>query len=376
MFGRKIPLFKLFGFQINIDPSWFIIAILITWSLATGYFPNVHEELATSTYWIMGVAGAIGLFVSIVLHELGHSLVARRCGMEMRGITLFIFGGVAEMSQEPPSAQAEFFVAIAGPIVSVAIGGGLLVVAGLQGALGLPEAVGGVIAYLAFINLILVAFNMIPAFPLDGGRVLRAALWHARSDLRWATRVTSMIGSGFGLVLMGLGVVSFISGQFIGGVWWFVLGMFLQGAARMSYQQALLRQALEGESARAFMRSNVVTVEPEQTLEDVVQNFVYRHQHKLYPVVENGRLVGCVTIGRIKEVSRDAWGATRVRDVMDGCTEDNTIAPDVDAMQALAKLNRTGSSRLMVVEGDRLAGVLSLKDLMGFLAMKIDLEGE
>ena len=200
---RKIELFSLSGFKVSLDPSWFILAVLITWSLATSYFPFSYENLSKQTYWLMGVAGALGLFVSIVLHEFAHSWVARRNGLPMKGITLFIFGGVAEMTEEPPSPEVEFRVAVAGPIASIVISVACfaMTLAGRQ--VPLPVPVTGVLAYLALINLVLVAFNAVPAFPLDGGRVLRSVLWRWKEDLRWATRITSRIGGGFGLLLIG-----------------------------------------------------------------------------------------------------------------------------------------------------------------------------
>jgi Zn-dependent protease len=376
VFTHRIPLFKLLGFQVWIDWSWFILAVLITWSLAAGLFPALFKEanLSTATLWSMGVAGAIGLFVSIVLHELGHSLVARRFGMQMRGITLFVFGGVAEMTDEPPSAGAEFFMAIGGPIVSVVIGVCMLAPTMVGATLHWPIEVVGVTGWLGWINLVLVGFNLIPAFPLDGGRVLRAALWQWKKDLRWATHVTARLGSAFGIFLIAFGVLSAVFGNLIGGIWWFVLGMFLRGAARMSYQQVLFRRALEGEPVERFMRRDPVTVQPDMSVQELVEHFVYRHQFKLYPVTENGHLLGCVTLSAIKHLPQEEWGSRRVGDIMADCTEDNTVAPSSDAMHALAKLNRTGASRLMVADDGHLAGVLALKDVVGFLSMKVDLE--
>lgn len=375
MFGKKIPLFKLFGFQVSIDFSWFLIAILVTWSLAASLFPRYHEDLSTTTHWIMGVAGALGLFASVIAHEFGHAMTARRFGVEMRGITLFIFGGVAEMSQEPPSAKAEFWIAVAGPIVSLALG---LVLVGLDAArttLALPEPVAGVVGYLGWINLVLVGFNIIPAFPLDGGRVLRAILWHVRGDLSWATKVTAELGSSFGIALFVLGLLFFITGNLIAGVWWFLLGLFLRGAARMSYQQVLLRRALEGERVEAFMRPDPVTVGPDLPISDLVEEVIYHHHHKLYPVVDQGRLLGCVTLQDVKLIPRDQWPEHSVSEIMTEPNENNTVGPDADAMRVLSTLHNNGISRLMVARDDRLEGVIALKDLMGFLSLKIDLEG-
>ncbi|HUF78439.1 MAG TPA: site-2 protease family protein, partial [Thermoanaerobaculia bacterium] len=293
MFGKTIDLFSIFGFKIRLDFSWFLVAILITWSLAASYFPASSPGFAPAAYWMMGAAGALLLFASVVAHELSHATVARRFGMEMRGITLFLFGGVAEMTDEPPSPKAEFWVAVAGPIASFALGGLLFLAAG---ALALPPEVAAVIAYLAMINVVLALFNLLPAFPLDGGRILRSVLWQWKGSLRWATRVTSAIGAGFGFVLIGVGVFLLVAtGDFVGGMWLAILGLFLRGAARMSYQQLLLRRVLEGESVSRFMQAEPVTVPRHISVAELVEDYVYRHHHKLYPVVDGARLVGCVT---------------------------------------------------------------------------------
>jgi Zn-dependent protease/CBS domain-containing protein len=374
MFTRTFELLKIFGISLRIDLSWFVIAVLLTWSLATGFFPVYYGDLQPADYWSMGVGGTLGLFVSIVLHELGHSVVALRHGIQIRGITLFIFGGVAEMADEPPNAKAEFLVAIGGPAVSVAIA--LVCWAGWEAGMRLawPVQVVAVLGYLALINAILVAFNMIPAFPLDGGRVLRAILWHFQGSLRRATRVTSAIGSLFGIVLIGLGLVSFLGGNLIGGIWFFVLGMFLRWAAQMSYRQLLVRRALEGEPVSRFMQPDVKTVPPWLTLQELLDDYVYRYHHQMFPVVREGQLVGCVTTHVLREVPREEWGVRRVDQVADACAPDNTIESTADAMQALAKMTAADTSRLMVVDGGQLRGVLGLKDLMRFISLKTELE--
>jgi len=375
MFGKRINLFKLLGFQVRIDFSWIIIAVLIAWSLSTGLFPFQFEGLSTQTYWIMGIVGAIGLFLSIIIHEFSHSLVARKYGMPMKGITLFIFGGMAEMTDEPPNPKAEFMMAAVGPISSIIIAGIFYAIYSAGVAAGIPKPVNGVVQYLAFINALLAAFNTVPAFPLDGGRVLRSVLWGIKGNLRWATRVSSFIGSGFGVLLIVLGVLNFFGGNFIGGMWWFLIGMFLYSAAKMSYQQLLTRRALEGESVRRFMKTDPVTVTPDMTLDKLVEDYVYVFHHKMYPVVsDSDRVEGCVTTRQIKEVPREEWNQKRVRDVQVKCSEENTISPDADAIKALSMMNKNGESRLIVKEGDRLAGVVALKDMLKFLSLRVELD--
>jgi Zn-dependent protease len=377
MFGRRIQLFTAFGIPIRIDTSWFVVALLISWTLADSYFPSSYPGHPTATYWAMGIAGALGLFASIIIHELAHALAARQYGLSIRGITLFIFGGVAEMDREPPSAIAEFFVAIAGPIASVFLAVSFLVTGFVWMFAGWPGSVSGVLFYLMFINFVLVVFNMIPAFPLDGGRVLRSALWSWRKDLRWATAVTSRIGSGFGLLLIVFGVLEVIRRQdFIGGMWLFLIGMFLRSAAQGSYRQLTLRQNLEGETVERFMHPDPIAVPRAISVAEVVEQYVYRYHYKLFPVVDDDRLLGCVTTQQIKELPQEEWARQTVGSIATPCSPDNTVGPQTDALEALAMMSRSGASRLMVVEDERLVGIITLKDLLRFLALKVELEDD
>jgi Zn-dependent protease/predicted transcriptional regulator len=374
MFGKRITLFKLFGFQVKIDLSWLILGLLITWSLSQGYFPFVLKDLPKEIYWFMGVAGAIGLFVSIIFHEFSHSLVARRFGIPIKGITLFIFGGVAEMDDEPPSAKAEFSMAIAGPLSSVFMGIIFYMVFLLGKNAGWPTPINGVFSYLGFINWLLAGFNMVPAFPLDGGRVLRSALWKWKKNLRWATKIASRIGSLFGMVLIFMGIMNVFIGNFIGGMWWFIIGIFLRNASQISYQHLIVRRLLEGESVQNFMRKDPVAVPSSITIEQLVEDFIYKYHFKMLPVVEGGNLAGCVTTRQVKDIPREKWRKTIVRDIASSCSKENTISSDIDAMKAFSIMNRTGNSRLMVAEDNRLTGVITLKDIMQFLSVKMDLD--
>jgi Zn-dependent protease/predicted transcriptional regulator len=358
MFGKRIKLFKIFGFEVGIDWSWIILAILVAWSLSVGFFPFRYKDLSTQTYWFMGVVGALGLFFSIIFHEMCHSLVARKYGMPMKGITLFIFGGVAEMGEEPPSPKAEFMMAIIGPISSIAIGIVFYGIYFLGRQNGWSEPINGVVQYLAFINGLLAFFNLVPAFPLDGGRVLRSILWGLRRNLRWATRISQ-----------------FLKGNFIGGMWWFLIGMFLRGAAKMSYQQLLIRKSLEGEPVRRFMKTDPVTVPPSLSVAQLVEDYIYKYHYKMFPIVEDrDRLVGCVTTKQVKEIPREEWSHRNVKEIAAQCSDENTIGPQVDAMKALSIMSKKGTSRLMVTEGNRLLGVIALKDLLKFFALKVELE--
>ncbi|RJP44108.1 MAG: CBS domain-containing protein [Desulfobacteraceae bacterium] len=374
MFGKQLRIFQLMGFEVKIDLSWIIIALLVTWSLSVGYFPQKYLNYSTQTYWLMGLAGAAGLFMSIIAHEMAHSVIARGYGIPIRGITLFLFGGVAEMEEEPKGAKDEFVMAVMGPISSGLIAAACYGLFLLGRHVGWPYAVGGVVLYLAMINGLLAVFNLVPAFPLDGGRMLRAALWQIKGNLKWATRVSAGIGFGFGLFLIIYGVFHFITGHFIVGMWWFLIGMFLKNAAEASYQQLITLRTLEGEPLRRFMNTSPVTVPPDLTIDRLVEDYIYTYHHKFFPVVADGRLTGCIATRRIKEIPRDQWPATTVADVAETCNPDNTIGPDADATEALSKMRRTNSGRLMVADHDRLLGIVSLKDMMAFLSLKIELE--
>jgi Zn-dependent protease/CBS domain-containing protein len=374
MFERRISLFSLFGFKVSLDISWLVLAVLIVWSLAEGLFPEYYPGLKTAVYLWMGIAGAIGLFASIIFHEFCHSIIARYYGLQMKGITLFIFGGVAEMEDEPQSPKVEFLMAIVGPLSSFLLSGIFYVLGTSAKNVGWPIPISGVLLYLAGLNSILAVFNLIPAFPLDGGRVLRSILWGIKHNLRWATHVASSLGSAFGIILMILGVISFISGNVIGGIWSFLIGTFVRGASQMSYKQMVIRKALAGESIQRFMKSEPVTVPPSLEISQLVQNYFYKYHYKMFPVLDNGRIKGCITTKEVKAIPPEQWSSYTVGDLAKPCSGENTISLQVDAVKALSLMSRTGNSRLMVLDGDKLVGIVTLKDLLQFLALKIDLE--
>jgi Zn-dependent protease len=377
MFSHRIRIFRLLGFTVWIDWSWLLLAILIVWTLAVGYFPHVAPHLGEATYWWMGIVGLCGLAFSIIAHEFAHSLVARRYDMPIRGITLFVFGGVAEMEEEPTSASGEFWMALVGPLTSFALAIIFYFVADAMAAAGDGSALSpaaAVVTYLAFINGLLALFNLIPAFPLDGGRILRAALWGWKGDILWATRIAGAIGSAFGFGLIVLGLLSVITGNFVTGIWWFLLGMFLQMAARASVEQRIIRSTLSGVPVSRVMRRDPLSVSPDLSIERLVQDYFYVHFLKWFPVAAaDGRLVGCVDIRDVKKVDRGEWSSRTVRDVMEPCSDDNSIDETSDAALALQQMQRSGKSRFLVLENGKLMGVLALRDLIDFLAMRAEL---
>lgn len=372
---RGFHLFTLFGFEVKLDLSWLLLALLISWSLGAGWYPARYPELSTHAYAWMGIATAIGVFFSIVFHEFSHSVVARYYGMPIRGITLFIFGGVAEMEDEPPDPKSEFLMAIAGPISSFVLAALLWLAAAAARESAVPEPVSGVLATLAVINFTVAVFNLAPAFPLDGGRVLRAALWHWRRSLHEATFISSRIGRGFGTALMILGVIGFVGGNLIGGMWWFLIGIFVRGAAGSAYQQLVLKDMVEGQPVRRFMRSDPVTVAPTLSIAAWVEDYVYRYHYKMYPVLDGAQLLGCVSVDSLEGIDRDAWSSTTVADVLEKRSESNTVDAGLDTMALLRNiLQPAGRSRFMVVEDDRLVGIIALKDLLELISLKLRIE--
>lgn len=380
MFSHRLRLFRLLGFTVWLDWTWLLLALLIVWTLAAGYFPHMAPGLVPLTYWLMGIAGLLGLAFSIIAHEFAHSLVARRYNMPIRGITLFVFGGVAEMEEVPTSAKGEFWMAIVGPLTSFALAVIFYLIATAiiaRGASGRPaiSPVAAVVVYLAFINGLLGAFNLLPAFPLDGGRVLRSALWYWKGDILWATRIAAASGTLFGFALIALGLLSVITGNFIGGIWWFLLGMFLNMAARGSVEQQVVRSALSGIPVSRIMRPSPLSVPPNLSLDRLVDDYFYGHLFKWFPVTEDDELIGCVTVADVKTIDRGEWPYTTVRNVMEPCSKDNTVSPTTDTSKALQQMQRTGKSRLLVVEAGTLMGVLALRDLIHFLAIRTELAG-
>lgn len=373
MFSARWQIFRLFGIPFFIHISWLIILGLLTWTL-TGFFQHELPGREGLDYGIMGLIAAVTFFVCIVLHEMGHAVVAQLSGTPVRGITLFLFGGVAELGGEPRSAGTEFAIAIAGPLVSLGLALGFWSAAIVGAAAELPAPIYVVCHYLAAINLTVLIFNMIPAFPLDGGRVLRSILWGATGDLRRATYWASLGGQGFAWFLIGVGILQVLTGNFIGGLWLGLIGLFLNNAARGSYQQVLVQEALEGEPITGFMNAEPVAVPPSLDLRHWVDDYVYPYHRKSFPVVADGHVQGFVTTRDLSKCPREDWGKHTVGELMHRDLRALSIAPDAQALDALRKMERTGANRLFVIEGDHLVGVVTLKNLLSYLRLKLGID--
>jgi Zn-dependent protease/CBS domain-containing protein len=374
MFTNRIPLFTLFGIKVGLDYSWFLLAILLVWSLSAGYFPWALPGLDTATYLWMGIVGAAGLFGSIIFHEYCHALVARRYDLPISRITLFIFGGVAEMDDEPRTAASEFWMAIAGPIGSFVLAAAMFVlVAG--GLFALDSPIAAVVGYLAFINLILAIFNLLPAFPLDGGRILRAAVWWFTGSFQKATRIAAATGSVLAIALIGLGVINIIGGAFVQGIWQMLIGFFVYSAANASRAHAELRGSLHGIPVSRIMRRDCVTVPADTPVQKLVEEYFYRHFYKVFPVVDgSGRPVGVIGLKDVANASRDDWRSVRTSDIMKPLTQDNTVSSDAPAYKVLQQMQRRQNSRLLVTDGQTLKGIITMRDIMSYLAVRDELD--
>lgn len=361
------------GISIGAHWSWLLVFALIAWSLSTQLFPRAHPGLSESSYLVMGVVSAAVFFASILLHELGHAFRALKEGMKVDGITLWLFGGVARFAGMFPSAGAEFRIAIAGPLVSVLLAGAFGLVAWAAGAVGLPPTIEGVAAYLARINAIVVAFNLVPALPLDGGRVLRAWLWHRQKSFTAATISAARAGKAFAYVLVGFGILSFFSSAFTGGIWFVLLGWFLLQAAEAEAAFVLIRQTFRGLTVRDLMTENPVTVSGRVSVREFLDEVVRSRGHSTYPVTDDGALLGLVSLRLAGSVPTGERDETLVRDIMLPRENVTVLGPHTKMMDALEAL-QSGPRRAVVLqegrEEGRIAGILSISDIAKALELE------
>jgi Zn-dependent protease/CBS domain-containing protein len=382
-----VSLGHLFGINIRIDWSWLFIFLLIAWNLGSAY-SRIHPEWGGGVAWGIGILAAVLFFVSVLLHELAHSLVAQAQGIPVRSITLFLFGGVSNIQREPSSPKAEFLIAVVGPATSLILGVILLGLAGVSaGPIDSMTASAGMLAelnpittmllWLGSTNILLGIFNLIPGFPLDGGRVLRSILWAITGNLRRATRWASIVGQVIAwlLILAGIDIVfgadiPFLGSGFVNGLWIAFIGWFLNSAATQSYQQLVVQDMLHDVPVARLMRSNPPTVSSTISTADLVHNHVMGTDEYAFPVVDDGTLVGIVTLEDIRVVPRDRWESTLVRDIMTPTSELVVATPEEDAADALNKLTGKDVRQLPVVSNGRVAGLLRSRDIMRWLQLQ------
>lgn len=370
---RGIKLFTLFNIQIALDYSWFIVFALFGWSLSYGYFPHYAPGFDSTTYLVLGFSSALLIFVCVLIHELSHSLVSNSLGLRVKRITLFIFGGIAELTKEPDTASMELKIAVAGPIASALLAAAFYTLAKLA-ATPDPSAAEAMLTYLGLVNTMLCLFNLIPGFPLDGGRILRALWWGYTGNIDSATRAASRIGVGFALVLIVLGFIQIFSGNIVGGLWAVLIGFFIQKAAEDGYRQLQYQQAFSGVLVSELMSSTVVSIPGELKLKQAIDEYFLVHHHVSFPVIVDNKPVGLITLARIRSLGHEEWNNRTVGEAMDPLTSSIVLTPETTVIDAVSKISRGTLGRAAVIKDGRVVGMLSRGDVMRLLELKSTLK--
>jgi Zn-dependent protease/predicted transcriptional regulator len=371
----QIKLGRLFGVQIGLHYTWFLIALLITFSLA-GHWRAMHAEWGPGLVWTMAIVTGLLFFAALIAHELAHALVARARGLPVHSITLFALGGVAQIEQEATDASTEFWMGIAGPIMSALIGGVCLGLAGVIGWSPWTEPATPILAmlvWLGYINLGLALFNMIPGFPMDGGRVLRAIVWWITGNAARATRIASLTGQvlAFGFIVLGL--LRFFGGAGFGGVWIAFIGWFLLSAARASYTEMALRERVRGVRVGEIMTRECPLVDGQITLQTFVEEHLLRTGGRCFLVADNGTIAGLLTPHEVKAVERARWPVTTVYDVMRPLAQLRTVTPDTPVADALEMIGHDDVNQLPVIAHGRPAGMISRERILRYLLTRAEL---
>lgn len=368
MAARKVGGVTIRGIPVTVDGSWVVMLLLITWSLAQTTYPQLHPDWPSVLTWGISVLTSLLFMASVLVHEVAHSLVALSRGLPVRSIRLYIFGGVSEMEDEPPSPLTEFLVSLAGPAASIALGGFLYLAAwAARSWVPSVSAIDAMFRILGRISISLGLFNLVPGFPLDGGRALRAGLWALRKDLTWATRWAARVGRSIALVFSVLGIVTVFSGDWVNGVWLVFLGVFLDNAARASVGRVTLQNLLAGHVVGEIMSEGCHLVPPQLTLDVFVEQYLMAEGQRCYPVGQSGDVVGLVTLHNIRSIPRSRWRETRVREAMTAYDDLQTVTPDTPLWDALKDMTQEGVNQLPVVIDGQLVGMVSRENLISFL---------
>ncbi len=361
---------KIAGIEIRIDSSWFVILILFTWSLASSYFPEKFSDWPSYQYWLIGLLTSLLIFGSVLIHELSHSLVAIAQGEKVKSITLFILGGVAQISEEPKQPTQEFFMALVGPLTSFGIGITAFVLSFLLK--GLSETLGAVVSYLALINIILAVFNLLPGFPMDGGRVLRSIIWKISGDLKKATKIASRVGQGLAFFLIFVGILQILRGSF-SGFWLVFIGWFLHSAAVRGYQQVMVESLLKGVTARELMTKDFHSVPSTLLVQDLVDAYILRQKERVFLVQDGDVLKGIVCLEDVKTVPRENWGQTTLAEVMTPRDKLEAVSLDSDGSDILNKLTAKEIHQVPVMDGDQVKGIICRTDILRFIQLRKEL---
>lgn len=370
----SIGIGKVFGVKIRLHYTWFIIFALITWTLAGFYLPDQYPGLTTTVYWILGAISALLLFASVLGHELAHSYVAIKRGIAVPSITLFLFGGVSETETEPPDPKTEASISVVGPLTSLAIAAVAATAWYATITLNLGAIIEAPLFYIAFINLLLGLFNLLPAFPLDGGRLLRAGLWQWKKDLIPATKLATRISTIFAYGIIGVGLFILLFGSLIGGIWLIFIGWFLKNGADQSLKQTIITQALTDIDVNEIMSKNVVTVPAEKTVTQAVEEYFDVNKHGGYPVTQDDQIAGIITIEDIRKISKEERATKKVADIMTPRSKLVFLRPNESATDAFLKFSKNEVGRLPVIENEKVIGIITRSDLFRIIRTRTQLE--
>src|SRR5208283_54296 len=370
----SIELIKVAGVQVEIDYSWIFIAVLVWWSLSAGYFPREYPGHSFGSYWTVGAIGTVLFFASVLGHELSHAAVGNRLGENVTRITLFIFGGMAHLSSEPKTAGDEFKIAAIGPVSSLVIAAIFWAIEQTLVGVHAPALWVAVFSYLAFINVALAVFNLLPGFPLDGGRILRAILWHYWGDFRRATAAAADWGNTIAWGLIALGALEIFGGGLVGGIWMIFIGLFLRGAAHASYQSVVVEQMLGRAHVADLMIREPVTIDPDLSVSEAVDHYFLHYGYTGFPVVKDGRAMGILSLSRVRECPREERANRRVHDIMVPVNEKVTISPGATVSDAMHRMAEADAGRLLVLDAERLMGLITRSQIARFVQLKSQLD--
>jgi len=362
---------KIAGIQIGIHYTWLFAFLLITWSLAAGFFPQNFPDWSPVTYWITGILASILLFVSVLLHELAHSIVGRSRGMEINSITLFIFGGASNLESEPEEPWDEFIMTVVGPVTSLIIAVASWVLYLAMSDRSSPIA--ATLFYIAIINALLAGFNLLPGFPLDGGRVLRSILWKTTGNLRQATNIAATVGQVFAFILIAVGILQFIMGNILGGLWITFIGWFLNGAAESSRGEVTLREHLRGVKVEEIIDRTPETIGSGMTVNELVRSHFLQNGHRSALVVDGGQLHGIVTLSDVRKLPQEDWEGMTVDTIMSPMPL-QTVRSDEDLTTALKMLARNNLKQVPVMNDGELKGLLTTSDIIRYLQVSQELQ--
>jgi len=370
MFRSSIKLFKVFGIEIRLDYSWFIIFALFAYYFGFIYFPSVLPGLNKGLLILITIVTVILFFTSVLIHEMSHSLVARRRGTSVKRITLFIFGGMAQIEKEPETPYSEFIMAIAGPTASFVMG----IIFGVVWIFTVNIApVREPVKYLAIINIMLGVFNMLPGYPLDGGRVLRSIVWRVTGNLERSTFIASTTGRVIGFMIIAVGIFFIFMGNFLNGIWLAFIGWFIQSSAKMGYRQLIFETSIKGIKVRDVMNENIVNVTKDITIQDLVDDYFMKYRFGRFPVIEDEktqRFIGVISLHDIKGVSKEEWSKVKIGDIVKSVSESEKVDISMEISDAIKRMGKNDLGHLAVMSGDKLRGIITKSDVMRFIKIR------